>query len=239
MRVDQARHQHAPVCVDHADVGTRLRGSRARRYPLDDVAPHEHAGRRRQRGVLAIEDADVLKKRRPGGGQSGGVASSGPSSSASYCARPGWQSPTRSAADSSGGNNMRRKSRTAARTNEVLRRSLEFIAHAPLGKHETRHTTRISAAILERWMRVLVPLPHPSAPGARGRYIIFADKAVREELMRYETRLLRSGSFTKIVSKCEPISKTEKSKMARNSDCSRYHLFDMFRSSRFLQTNVG
>src|SRR3981081_3121384 len=50
-----------------------------------------------------------------------------------------------------------------------------------------------------------------------------------EERMRYETRLLRSGSFTKIVSKCEPISKTKKSKMARYSDTSLYHLFDRFR----------
>jgi hypothetical protein len=32
----------------------------------------------------------------------------------------------------------------------------------------------------------------------------------------------------KIVGKREPISKTEKPEMARNSDCSRYHLFDMF-----------
>jgi hypothetical protein len=36
---------------------------------------------------------------------------------------------------------MRRKSRTIVTANEVLGRLLEFIAHAPLGKHETHHTT--------------------------------------------------------------------------------------------------
>src|SRR5580704_16296353 len=70
-----------------------------------------------------------------------GAASSGPSSSASYCARPGWQSPNRSAADSSGAHNARGKFQTTARTNEVLGKFLESIVHAPLGKHETRHTT--------------------------------------------------------------------------------------------------
>jgi hypothetical protein len=35
---------------------------------------------------------------------------------------------------------MRRKSRTTG-ANELLRRLLDFIAHAPPGKHETRHTT--------------------------------------------------------------------------------------------------
>src|SRR6202011_5427230 len=55
-----------------ADVGARPGQRRVSRNLLDDVAPHEHAGRRRQRGVLAIEDADILKKRRPGSRQSGG-----------------------------------------------------------------------------------------------------------------------------------------------------------------------
>jgi hypothetical protein len=42
--------------------------------------------------------------------------------------------------------------------------------------------------------------------------------------------------FTKIVGKREAISKAEKPKIARNSDCNRYHLFDMF--DRLVQTNV-
>jgi hypothetical protein len=42
--------------------------------------------------------------------------------------------------------------------------------------------------------------------------------------------------FTKIVGKREAIPKTEKPKIARNSDCNRYHLFDMFH--RLVQTNV-
>ena len=47
--------------------------------------------------------------------------------------------------------------------------------------------------------------------------------------MRYETGLRRFGSLTKILaSASQPISKTKKSKMARNSDCGRFHLFDMF-----------
>jgi len=39
---------------------------------------------------------------------------------------------------------------------------------------------------LPSWMPALVPLPHPSAPEARGRYIIFADKAAegRTEALR-------------------------------------------------------
>jgi hypothetical protein len=50
-----------------------------------------------------------------------------------------------------------------------------------------------------------------------------------------------SGSFIKIVSKCQPLAKTEKQKMARNSGCGGYHLFDILvcLSFRLLLTNVG
>jgi hypothetical protein len=36
---------------------------------------------------------------------------------------------------------------------------LEFIVHAPFGKHETRYTIAVRI-ILERWMPVLVALLH-------------------------------------------------------------------------------
>ena len=59
MRVDQAWHQYAPVRRD--DVGIRVDGYRAHRYPLDGVAPNQDIGRSRERGALTVEDADVLK----------------------------------------------------------------------------------------------------------------------------------------------------------------------------------
>lgn len=46
--------------------------------------------------------------------------------------------------------------------------------------------------------------------------------------MRYETGLRRGRLAHENFSKCQPISKRKKSKMARNSGCSRFHLFDMF-----------
>jgi hypothetical protein len=63
--------------------------------------------------------------------------------------------------------------------------------------------------------------------------------------MRYEVGLLRFGPFTKIISNDKAISKTEKVEIeiAGDSDCSRYHLLDMFlgyvSSYRLLQTDVG
>jgi hypothetical protein len=41
--------------------------------------------------------------------------------------------------------------------------------HAPFGKHETRYTI---ATILERWMRVLVVLPHVEP--TRQRRLVFS-----------------------------------------------------------------
>src|ERR1700760_806604 len=108
-------------------------------------------------------------------GKAGLAGSSGPSSNASYCARPCWQNPTKSIADSSGGKNMRRMLRIVVRANEALRRSLEFIVHAPFGKHETRHTITIRKAVANggcgHSFRRLT-----QAPGARGGYVLFADK---------------------------------------------------------------
>jgi hypothetical protein len=57
---------------------------------------------------------------------------------------------------------MRRQSRTVVKTNEVLGRFLEFIVHAPPGKHETRYTITIRNHS-RRWMRVLVSLPQSKA----------------------------------------------------------------------------
>ena len=69
VRVDEARHQHPPVRRDDVDVIVRVDGDGARGNPLDDVAPHQHVRRSRERGAPAIEDADILKERRsaPGG----------------------------------------------------------------------------------------------------------------------------------------------------------------------------
>src|SRR3984893_7203610 len=121
-----------------------------------------------------------------------GAASSGPSSSASCCARPGWQNPNRSVADNSGGYNMRGKFQTTARTNEVLRRFLEFIVHAPLGKHETRHTTYYPQPFSNGGcgysFRCLT-----QAPRGQRRLHSFADKAVkrRTDALRNTTTPVR------------------------------------------------
>ena len=45
MRVDQAWHQHAPVCRDHAHVSIRLDGDRVHGYALNGVASDQHIGR--------------------------------------------------------------------------------------------------------------------------------------------------------------------------------------------------
>jgi hypothetical protein len=95
---------------------------------------------------------------------------------------------------------MRRKSRTIVRANEVPGSFLEFIVRAPLRKREPCHTPVI---IRNRSRSVDAGAPPNTTP---------------------------FRSFPKIVGKHEPTSKAEKPKMARNSDCSRYHLFDMFRA---------
>ena len=60
-----------PSAAMTSDVGVRVDGDRARRNALDDVAPHQHVRRSRQRGAPAVEDADVLKQRRSAAGRNG------------------------------------------------------------------------------------------------------------------------------------------------------------------------
>jgi hypothetical protein len=71
-------------------------------------------------------------------------------------------------------------------------------------------TSILSAAILERRMRTLVPSPSTKAVAPTAvTFFLPPTKPRREERMRYETRL-RSGSLTKITGNGESISKTEK-----------------------------
>ncbi len=72
MRVNEAWHQHPPVCRNHEDFSVRVDGDRVRRYALNDVASNQHIGGSRERGTLTVEDADVLKKRCSAAGQSSG-----------------------------------------------------------------------------------------------------------------------------------------------------------------------
>ena len=106
-----------------------------------------------------------------------GAASSGPSSSASYCARPGWHSPARNAAASSGGNSIRRKSRTIG-ANEPIKRFLEFIVHAPSWKaRDPSHhlTIRSHSRTADAGTR---SVSSPSPPGQRQPHS-FRDEAVK------------------------------------------------------------
>ena len=61
VRIDEAWHQHTSVRRNDADIGIRIDRDRARRYALNGVASHQHIGRSRKRGTLAVEDADILK----------------------------------------------------------------------------------------------------------------------------------------------------------------------------------
>src|ERR1700722_17406719 len=65
---------------------------------------------------------------------------------------------------------MRRKSQTIVKTNEVLGRFLEFIVHAPLGKHEPRHTntTRSHSRTVDAGTRSVAL---DQGRRAKGRYI--------------------------------------------------------------------
>src|SRR4029077_21144171 len=115
----------------------------------------------------------------PPAGNAATAGCSGPSSSASYCAWPGRQGPSRSAAASSGRHSVRLRSKTIVSANEVLGRLLEFIVHAPL--ESTRPVTPIlSAANVEGWVRVLVPLPQPR-PSRQRRLHSFSRPQSREE----------------------------------------------------------
>ena len=64
VRINEPRHQHPPGRLDHVHVGVDRDG--ACRDTLDDVASHQHIGGRRERSAFAVEDTDVLKKRRAG-----------------------------------------------------------------------------------------------------------------------------------------------------------------------------
>ncbi len=61
--VDQAGHQRAAAAVDDARVGPAVDRDRLRGDALDDVAPDQHIGGRRERRALAVEDAHVLEQR--------------------------------------------------------------------------------------------------------------------------------------------------------------------------------
>ena len=58
MRVDQPGHQHAPAPVDHLSVGR----DRCNRNPLDPVAADQNIGRRGERAVFSVKNADVLEQ---------------------------------------------------------------------------------------------------------------------------------------------------------------------------------
>jgi hypothetical protein len=120
---------------------------------------------------------------------------------------------------------MRRKSRTIVWANGT---SLEFIVHAPLGKHEPCQTPPIIRSRSRSVDAGTRSMASPKSPDARSGYIIFAGETFKRRTNAPpSTTPVRS--FTKIVGKHEATSKTEKPKMARNSDCSRYHLFDIVR----------
>jgi hypothetical protein len=90
------------------------------------------------------------------------------------------------------------------------------------------------AAILERWMRALVPLLSTKAVAPTAvTFFLPPAKPRSEERVRYETQTTPVRTSHQITSNDQSISETEKSKMARDSDCSRYHLFDMFYSPVF------
>ena len=115
-----------------------------------------------------------------------GAVSSGPSSSASCCARLCWQSPIESANPSSCGSNMRRGFRTVARANEVSRRVLEFIVHAPLGKHEIRHANTIHSHSRRGGCGYSFRCLNQGRRANGGHILSSAHKARREKLMRYK-----------------------------------------------------
>ena len=65
MHVAEARHQRAAAAIDDAGVRPPIDRDGLCRDGLDLVAPHQNVGGSRQRGVLAVENADVLKQRGP------------------------------------------------------------------------------------------------------------------------------------------------------------------------------
>jgi hypothetical protein len=89
---------------------------------------------------------------------------------------------------------MRPKLRTIVRANEVLGRFLEFIVHAPPGKHETRHTITIRNHS-RRWMRALVSLPQPKADA-----ITFSSlKAVKKIAIVFDGHLIVNSTITREI----------------------------------------
>ena len=58
MRVDQPRHQHARAPIDHLSVS----GDRCSRNLLDPVVADQNIGRREERAVFSVKNADVLEQ---------------------------------------------------------------------------------------------------------------------------------------------------------------------------------
>ena len=107
MRVDKARHQHASVPRNDADIGIRIDGDRIQRDSLNGVASNQHVGRGRERGSLTVEDADILKERDVAASQSSRKgAKPGASRLASPCPRLARQTPSKSATNTSDGHGM-------------------------------------------------------------------------------------------------------------------------------------
>ena len=144
---------------------------------------------------------------------------------------------------SGGGSNMRRRFRTVARANGVPRRFLELIVHAPLGKHETRHSNTIrshsrrggcgySSRCLNQGRR------------ANGGYILSsAHKARREKRMRYKHNSGR-GRPPKSVASARPYRKRKSRKwqeiaIAAGITCSICFDFSSLEGERQIGFRIG
>ncbi len=62
MGIYEARHQHAAVSGNDADVNILIDGDRAGGYALDGVAFNQHIGGSRERVAFAVEDAHILEE---------------------------------------------------------------------------------------------------------------------------------------------------------------------------------
>src|SRR5262245_5637998 len=60
--VDEPGHQHSALAIDYSDVLDSAGVNGGRRNPPDRVSFNQHTGRGGERGVRAIENADIEKQ---------------------------------------------------------------------------------------------------------------------------------------------------------------------------------